>query len=330
MINSRQGWYSWPSPYSKFFSDGTPVRVADEIKKLALFVGFHRYGDYKWSGTGFLVYVPFESNPNRVFGYFVTASHVADNLEGREFFVGMNQIAGGKAAFKMPPMQRWFRHPSKYTDVAVFPFAPDPSVFDVQAINIHQFLTEKAIQERMLGIGDEVVIAGTFSKHTGGEKFVPIIRLGTLAMFPDEVISNVKTGEGQSGEMSAYLIEARSIGGLSGSPVLVKETILIRLRDDEPGKLTIGPDISPPGRGMQGEGENAYFLGLAQGHWDISQKEKNEYDFQKGADSVNLGIALVVPAYVIREVIYQPELVEMRRLEEEAKARDEGTTTTDS
>jgi hypothetical protein len=297
------------------------VRLRDEIKKLALFVGEQGVSEPVWRGTGFLVEIPYEGIPNKSFGYFVTASHVAEHVEGREFLIGVNKTAGGVATVQFPQKHRWYRHPDKCTDVAVFPCSPDPNVFDFAVVHIDQFLTPEVVHERALGIGDEVVIVGLFTQHSGVGKLVPLVRFGNLAIFPDEIIANVKVGEGKFGDISAYLIEARSIGGISGSPVMVKETILIRLRD-EGDKLTIGPNTLGPGRVMQGEGQG-YFLGLAQGHWEINPKDKNRYVWAKpGQDeSVNLGIALVVPAYIIREVLFQKVLVEMRKVQEEAAAK---------
>ena len=95
------------------------------------------------------------------------------------------------------------------------------------------------------------------------------------------------------GNVEAYLVEARSIGGLSGSPAFVRKTVPV------------------------GIGE-FYLLGLMHGHWDIPTKNKS--DLLMADDlfgKVNMGIAIVVPAKKIREVLNQPELAKEReRLEE--------------
>jgi hypothetical protein len=49
----------------------------------------------------------------------------------------------------------------------------------------------------------------------GRHQNVPIVRVGNFASYPAE---QIQTGFGR---MDAFLIEARSIGGLSGSPVFV-------------------------------------------------------------------------------------------------------------
>jgi hypothetical protein len=109
--------------------------------------------------------------------------------------------------------------------------------------------------------------------------------------------------------MDVYLIEARSIGGISGSPVFVRGTLNIPGRDSSSGKpQTI--------HGISGD---YYLLGLIHGHWDIRESELNEpsfiHDRQRG---VNLGIGVVVPANKILEIIDHPQLVAARAANEAA------------
>jgi hypothetical protein len=77
------------------------------------------------------------------------------------------------------------------------------------------FADTETIAHHDLGVGDEVFITGLFTKVTETTKNIPIVRTGTVAMMPGEEIpfgNNL---------IEAYLIESRSIGGLSGSPVFV-------------------------------------------------------------------------------------------------------------
>jgi hypothetical protein len=52
---------------------------------------------------------------------------------------------------------------------------------------------------------------------------------------------------------------------------------------------------------------------MVHGHWDIKESDLNKINFihdsQRG---VNLGIAIVIPAYKILEVLNSPVLVRMR------------------
>ena len=98
--------------------------------------------------------------------------------------------------------------------------------------------------------------------------------------------------------MEAYLAEGRSIGGLSGSPVFVRNTV----------KIDAKPTVA------SGLGE-FHFLGLLHGHWDLPEK----YSVVEQAEAVNMGVAIVVPAKKILEVLYHPDLIAMR---EAAKAQE--------
>jgi hypothetical protein len=188
------GFYSWPPPHLvRRYAGGESMRINDDVKKLAVYVGKDWKGGVHWSGTGFFVGIPHETNPDRVFRYFVTASHVADEVEGSKFFLRVNNTSGGADQIGFPPDHKWYRHPSKYTDVAVFPYDIDGATHDFGSLVIGQFLTDATIRNRSIGVGDEIVIVGLFTKHPGSEVNTPLIRLGNLAMFPDVSVL-AKTG----------------------------------------------------------------------------------------------------------------------------------------
>ena len=65
-------------------------------------------------------------------------------------------------------------------------------------------------------MGDEVFVVGLFRHRHGTQRNIPIVRVGNLAALTEE-----KVATNDFGLVDAYLIEARSIGGLSGSPVFL-------------------------------------------------------------------------------------------------------------
>jgi hypothetical protein len=178
------------------------------------------------------------------------------------------------------------------------------------------FLDDKEISESGVGAGDDVFIAGLFNRLRGQSRNLPLVRMGNVAMIPDpgELVPGVKIGQNRVADVEAYLIEARSLGGLSGSPVFVRTTVsqetMVTTRDGPPKKtecLVLGP---------------FFLLGLINSHWDIDPLEKNDPDLRGGnkPQAVNLGIAVVIPAKKIKDTLYHPELVEARRkLEQEMK-----------
>ena len=141
--------------------------------------------------------------------------------------------------------------------------------------------TSEIISKESIGPGDEVFITGLFVNHFGEERNIPILRIGNIAAMPEE---KVKTDT--MGPMDAF-IEARSIGGLSGSPVFVH---LTGVRNNV---FTVGP---PP----------IYLLGLMHGHWDaeVTKNDSIQKD-QFERERVNMGIAIVVPVQKIIETVDQ-------------------------
>lgn len=302
------------------------MRVPEIVRKSVIFVGrmvgnaplhsSNAMDSLQFLGTGFFIGQPseFDGQQER-YGYFVTAKHVIDSLEGQDCWARLNNRTGSAEFANLG--KRWWFHPTDSSvDVAVLPFAPPPEHFDFAVLPTEMFATDEAIEKANIGVGDEVFLTGLFAHQHGDTRNLPIVRIGNIALMAGEP---VQAGDGK---MEAHLIEARSIGGLSGSPAFVRQTISIGFahprefdehelyRKMEPGEM---PSPEFP---MFITGIGPFFLlGLMHGHWDIPVSQKNEVVLiaEDHSGQVNMGIALVVPATKILEVINQPELAEMRK-----------------
>jgi hypothetical protein len=261
------------------------MRISDTIPECAAFVTYEDDGEMRYGGTAFLVGVPSRDNPESIFIHVVTARHVVAKIGDRPTFLRMN-LVGGDADFVSLGNAHWWFHPSdSAADVAVLPARP-PDHFDYAVVALSDFLDEPTIESRQIGIGDEVAMTGLFSHLVGKSRILPIVRWGNIAMMPTE-----KVPSAMFGDMDAYLVEARSLGGLSGSPAFVIES-----------------------RSLGGL-RRMSLLGLVHGHWETTLptgKEANRNSFDE-LGPVNVGIAIVVPAKKIREVIEQPDLIEFHR-----------------
>jgi len=268
------------------------------------------YGDPY--ATGFFVSLPCESPQLRdqEMYYFVTAKHVATDLKDRHIFFLVNKKGGGTTHRVFANSESWFIHPTDdNADVAVIQVALSPQLVDIGVIEVEQFARPDRMKKLNIGIGDEVHSIGLFSAVPGEESVTPIVRFGNVSMMGTEKIQT------DLGFTEMYLIEARSIGGMSGSPVFVRPTFVFRV----PAK-----DGSTELAFVAGKGDT--LLGMAQGHWDIREEEINKSSFtQDRKRGVNYGIALVVPAFKIYETLYQPELKEMRKRLEESIIKQQGT-----
>ena len=259
------------------------------------------YGDPY--ATGFFVSVPCESPElsQMEMYYFVTAKHVAKDLKDRDIHFSVNRVGGGTTheVHRIAPV--WFVHPDdKNADVALIQVALKLGVVDVAPISVREFGLAPRLQELNIGIGDEVHSIGLFSPSPGNDSNTPIVRFGNISMMVGEQVQT------DLGFTEMYLVEARSIGGMSGSPVFVRQTL----------GINVARKAGHPVTGfMPGTGET--LLGMAQGHWDIRVEEINKSEFtQDRKRGVNYGIALVVPASKVYETLYQPGLVAMRKDQE--------------
>jgi hypothetical protein len=289
------------------------MRVPDNVRKCVLFVGEPRIPDPHFGGTAFVVSVRGELGND--FQFLVTARHVAEEIEGQDFVLRCNKKDGTPVVLEGHPDTRWYYHPTERSsvDAAVTLYAPEVySELDVMSIPVDGFLTDQTIAEKQIGSGDEVFITGLFTKLTQTTKNLPIVRMGNIALIPGE-----KIPFGDSGLIDAYLIEARSIGGLSGSPVFVRETINIPVVD------TPGSPNWKPGRHLHGGGA-FHFLGSTIGHWDLPPNK----NFRVHSESVNMGVSLVVPASKILEILNQKEIKDLMKqaAEEIRKERSSGAT----
>jgi hypothetical protein len=299
------------------------MRVPDKIRKSVLFIGWREdLPEWEWKGTGYLVAI---ARPNLIFKetltdkkgrsysgessypfmFLATARHVAEKIEGKDFALRANKLDGSIAVIEGHADQKWWYHPTEkqHVDAAVTIFFP-PNLrdLDIHWVDIGDFTDDEIIRAQELGVGDDVFMAGLFTKVRETTRNIPIVRLGNLAMMPGE---KIPFNDGKL--IDAYLVESRSIGGLSGSPVFIRKTIIMQgytasgqFLDARHKPLPSNEVVYLTGLGR------TYFLGSAIGHWEstIGSPEPE-------SEAVNMGISPIVPAHKIKEIIMQPELLEV-------------------
>jgi len=282
------------------------MRIPD---RLLSSVGFISYDQptIQYGGTMFIVGVKGGYDGN-AYLHLVTAKHVAEHFEASPFVIGMNGKDGKKILLKSGDEFRWFYHPTEpdSVDVAVLPFQSQIlTEYELTWIPETAFLDDDSIKKHGIGIGDEIATIGLFTRYSGGAgRHFPIVRTGNIAMMPTE-----KVPVAQFGEVDAVLAEVRSIGGLSGSPVFVRNTV------NMPAQTAKGEPVH-----ITGLGPVMAFLGLMHGHWDLPV----DFNATQQMEAVNMGISIIVPAKKILETIYHPELVAMRKhFDDEARKENQ-------
>ena len=262
--------------------------------------------------TGFFVSVPSQIRGSRYL-YFATARHVAEDLRDSDVHILVNKRGGGKTELLAMEPPTWFIHPTDTTcDLAIVPVLPNTDA-EFHAIAIEYMLTPAMIQQLSIGIGDEVYSVGLFTEVENTSKNIPILRHGNISMMPTEPVQT------ELGFADVYLIEARSIGGMSGSPVFVRPS----------GKL---PAILQDGTAetLLAVRDNTKLLGIIHGHWDVKESDINQYPVNHDRKyGVNYGIAIVVPAIKLIETLNRPDLSEVRMKHDE-KLKKRGVPGLDS
>lgn len=318
----------WLSPPKDAF-----VRVPDGILKTAVFLGKDGPTGKEYGGTGYIVSLAY--GPGYImtretasgtevasypFMFICTARHVAQELEDSDFYVRANYKRGGLAELKQDYENvQWWYHPTEEdaVDAAVM-VLPIESVLqlDIEPIPVTMFVSDERVKTGNLGIGDEVFVAGLFRNAQGVSRNIPVIRTGNVAMIPNEKIF-FPTEDRPDQWLYANLLESRSIGGLSGSPVFIRETLRLMVRRDEYGRLSSGETWRVNGEPeptlwegeMQGLGK-IHFFGSMIGHWQVGVNLSGNQ-----REAVNMGIAPMVPAKKILEILSQARLLEtMRRV----------------
>ena len=302
------------------------MRIPDVVKEAVVFFSRRLVKNDKSTeenvGSGFIAAI---DDGETLFPYLVTADHVAHKLEefGFQAIVRMNGkdgVAYERDITSIGPSNysatNWLRHPDKSVDLAVALFGDFEGY--LAFVPERQFLKLEALHEKGIGIGDETIAVGLFHFVKGCESNSPIARVGNIAMLPTERIHTVHYGD-----MEAYLIEARSISGLSGSPVFVRETkelphelAIIGKRGDE-NEVTIPYLV----------GGDFFLLGLIHGHWDIELDSgiNNAEPLPTSAGGVNVGIAIVTPASKISDVLFSSTFTAQR--EDHKRSRAASRTT---
>jgi hypothetical protein len=268
------------------------VRIGENARKCVIFFGVPTpEKPIEYAGTGFLVNYHEQNLP---FGFLVTARHVASALQKHEdtgFTLRMNRKGGSST--QIITEAPWRFHPDETVDVAASPITipadADQVFYELEDDNVVDY--EKINNDVICG--DIINIVGLFRLHAGSQRNVPIVHTGNIAALPDAVerVPMRDRVTNQLVETEAYLIEAQTLEGLSGSPVFVHSIWSL-------GSYPMREGTHPRVLG------GVKLLGLYSGAWDgepgtILAADRN----LSGGKRVPVGMGIVVPAKKIVELI---------------------------
>ena len=292
--------------------------VAEHIQNCVGFLGqSNDRGDFIPHGTAFFAgLVAYQ----RTIPYIVTAKHVLDQIPGDFVVLRVNTISNSGVRYIRLPRSDWYFHPlhdekKNYIDVAVCKTKFDYTDIDMTFFTMGDFLDDGKRKQFSVGTGDEVVITGLFHSHIGRLRNIPVVRIGNIAAMPAERLPTDK------GMMEGILVESRSIGGVSGSPVFTH----LAVRPEKtmvPGQPYPRLDEKPLNKPPFAH----YLLGLVHGYYTINAQDEWVSKTTQQAGDMNTGITLVVPVSKIAETIDQEmvsgnDIKELGELDAEMRRR---------
>jgi len=255
-------------------------------------------------GSGFWVGMPI--SPEEWAVYAVTNKHIIENGSA---VVRLSTQDGRKAIF--PTIERdWVFHPDG-DDLAVF--SPSLDTLDLKNCRINFARRDRIIDREIFGVmdivpGDDVFAVGRFINHEGRQRNLPTARFGCIGQMPWEPIRQ-DTGFMQE----SFLVEARSIGGYSGSPVFLHRANFFSNARQIIKGTTFGP----------------WLLGVNWGHindWapvcDALGRPINPSKPRDMHVRTNTGMMAVVPAWKLAELLDREELAR-ERIDQAEKLREE-------
>jgi hypothetical protein len=249
-------------------------------------------------GTGFLVSVQRDEQSPRTL-YAVSNWHVVGHQPLSQATVA--RINTGNGGYEILDELMWDHHPSG-DDLAVARVGFGTEfVYDSLRSTLCLNGWEPGDIEpttgllRLFGPGNEVLFVGRYSDHEGRERNFPVVRFGNIAMMPWEPIENKDLGFDQE----SFVVEARSFGGFSGSPVIVY-----------PEAFITSEGVFDTYVGM-----NTWLLGIVWGHGDLFQRVLGP-DHAPLEDKwwvkQNSGLMYVVPSWKLLEMLMSDEEVALR------------------
>jgi len=205
--------------------------------------------------------------------YLVTAAHVFDTMQGedatlvgrekaKEGMLGRHDIrfkirSGGKNLWTTPPN----------ADIAVMRFNL-PDDVSVKPLSIQSLATEKQIEERKIGVGDDLRLAGFPQQNEANGAGLPIVRKASIASHPFTPIASHRI----------FLLDYNTFAGDSGGPIFLPAT---------PGS---DPAASAP-----------LVIGLVTGQRTIDERTKTL--FEEKLERIRLGVGIAVHSEFIRDAI---------------------------
>jgi S1-C subfamily serine protease len=239
-------------------------------------------------GTGFFVSYGDDRLPKGLsFQYLVTNRHVAECWDQQNHIRPVQSLSirvntkDGLSKVETLDSHAWQYSTDESVDLAAMPIVLGGD-WSAYLLPVDAFVYKNNFPTSGIAEGSPIILSGYFYQVPGELRFQSIVREGILSMIPDEPL---ETTTGKRGPV--YLCDVHIFGGNSGSPVLV----------------------SSDWTGIEGY----HLLGVISGYY----YEDEDFNLEiastiKGKGKANSGIAMVVPADLLKDLLDKPVLKQLR------------------
>ena len=163
------------------------MQIQDTVRKGVVFLGWKEGDKFSPKATGFIMRA---QEGDFLFGYIVTAQHCVgklyepDEMEGLAMFDRVSTAMKDLRLSWRPNIAKLAssRPGTKCRCSCAARRPRSQRIYDYTWGAVEQFIvTEALIQEKKIGVGDEVAVVGLFRNHAGRKRNIPIVRIGNIA-----------------------------------------------------------------------------------------------------------------------------------------------------
>lgn len=283
----------WPSVITfqttSVFADRVPEGIDQDV--IQYICEAQTNGTFRPIGTCFTVGVRAAAPLKGHFRYVVTAKHVVQKPDGSfptTLVLRANRSEGGSTYLFTPlnetnSILKIYTHSDPAIDLAVIPILRAEGL-RLNFLGDEFIAAEESIKTLSIRQGDEMFFLGLFTPFPGANENIPIYRFGRLSM-----LTNEKIPWSPELPQNLYLMETQVFGGNSGAPVFF-----------------YFDERRNPG------GTKILLAGVVKGFFRDWSEIKVVNTKLTPIAPENNGIAAVVPAHYLKDILYSEELKRFR------------------
>jgi hypothetical protein len=245
-------------------------------------------------GTAFIVGYPVPGTPNQFVPLIVTAKHViGDNVKIFGRFSTQEGKSTVTAEYDLDALRGagdYWEHPDPGVDIVVFR-TPHFHQAKYEVVPMELVASKDDFRSASIQTTDRVVYPGLLVNFMGLSRNYPIIRSGSIALLPDELVPMRYAVGSQTIEthQEVFFVDGTAVPGESGSPVF----------------LWPGPRLQ--GNTFAIGGTKPFMLGVLQGFYTALPREVQTIPAAPGqVFAENSNIAIVFPSWRLREILELP------------------------